>query len=169
MNEIFHRTSIRNYLDRQIEQEKVEQLLRAAMAAPSAGNQQPWEYYVVINPSILKKLSKTSPYAGCTASFIACYRTTCKMPEYAQIDMTASVENLLLEADQLGLGAVQLGIAPLKERMEAVHNVLQISQDLVVFAIVPCGYPDALHSQQDCFDFKRVHYISSVTYQHILL
>ena len=49
MNEIFHRTSIRNYLDRQIEQEKVEQLLRAAMTAPSAGNQQPWEYYVVTN------------------------------------------------------------------------------------------------------------------------
>ena len=37
---------------------------------------------------------------------------------------------------------------------------LQISQDLVAFAIVPCGYPDALHSQQDRFDFKRVHYHS---------
>lgn len=75
-------------------------------------------------------------------------------------DRCASVENLLLEADLLGLGAVWLGIAPLKERMEAVHNALQISQDLVAFAIVPCGYPDALHSQQDRFDFKRVHYIS---------
>lgn len=107
---------------------------------------------------------RTSPYAGGTASaplaFVAYYRTACKMPEYAQIDMSASVENLLLEADSLGLGAVWLGIAPLKEHMEAIHNVLQISQDLVAFAIVPCGYPDALHSQQDRFDFKRVHYHS---------
>ena len=96
---------------------------------------------------------RTSPYAGCTASaplaFVTCYRTACKMPEYAQIDMSTSVENLLLEADSLGLGAVWLGIAPLKEHMEAIHNVLQISQDLVAFSIVPCGYPDALHSQQD--------------------
>ena len=137
MNEIFHRTSIRNYMGRQIEQEKVEQLLRAAMAAPSA---------------------------GCTASaplaFVACYRTTYKMPEYAQIDMSASVENLLLEADSLGLGAVWLGIAPLKERMEAVRNVLQIPQSLVAFAIIPCGYPDTVRPQQDRFDYKRVHYIS---------
>lgn len=107
---------------------------------------------------------RTSPYAGCTASaplaFVTCYRTACKMPEYAQIDMSTSVENLLLEADSLGLGAVWLGIAPLKEHMEAIHNVLQIAQDLVAFAIVPCGYPDALHSQQDRFDFKRVHYHS---------
>ena len=112
MNEIFHRTSVRNYLDRQIEQEKVEQILRAAMAAPSA------------------------PLA-----FVACYRTTCKMPEYAQIDMSTSVENLLLEADSLGIGAVWLGIAPLKERMEAVRNVLQIPKSLVAFAIISCGYP----------------------------
>ena len=92
---------------------------------------------------------RTSPYAGCTASaplaFVTCYRTACKMPEYAQIDMSTSVENLLLEADSLGLGAVWLGIAPLKEHMEAIHNVLQISQDLVAFSIVPCGYPDLIH------------------------
>ena len=163
MNEIFHRTSIRSYLDRQVEWKKIEQMLRAAMAAPSAGNQQPWEYYVITESSILKKLSKTSPYAGCAAfaplAFVACYRATCKMPEYAQIDMSASVENLLLEADSLGLGAVWLGIAPLAERMVAVRNVLQMPQNLVAFAIIPCGYPDNVHPQQDRFDSKRVHYI----------
>lgn len=163
MNAIFHRTSIRNYLDKQVEPGKVEQILRAAMAAPSAGNQQPWEYYVVSDSAVLKQLSKTSPYAGCTASaplaFVACYRTACNMPEYAQIDLSASVENLLLEADSLGLGAVWLGIAPLEERMEAVRSVLQIPEELTVFAIIPCGYPEAIRPQQDRFDSKRVHYI----------
>ena len=66
---------------------------------------------------------RTSPYAGGTASaplaFVACYRTACKMPEYAQIDMSASVENLLLEADSLGLGAVWMGIAPGEDRMQS--------------------------------------------------
>ena len=164
MNEIFHRTSIRNYLNKPVESEKIEQMLRAAMAAPSAGNQQPWEYYVVTDSSLLEKLAKTSPYAGCAASaplaFVACYRTACKIPEYAHIDMSASVENLLLEADSLGLGAVWLGIAPLEERMEAVRTVLQIPENLAAFAIIPCGYPNAVRPQQDRFDSQRVHYIS---------
>ena len=64
MNEIFHRTSIRKYLDKPVEAEKVETMLKAAMAAPSAGNQQPWEFYVVSDAGTLEKLAKTSPYAG---------------------------------------------------------------------------------------------------------
>ena len=157
MNEIFHRTSIRKYLSKPVEDEKIKKLLQAAMAAPSAGNQQPWEFYVVKDKATLEKLSKTSPYATCCASapvaFVACYRIHCTMPEYAQIDMSASVENLLLETDSLGLGAVWLGIAPLKERMEAVRTVLNIPENLDAFAIIPCGYPETIHPQQ------RVHYV----------
>ena len=67
-----------------------------------------------------------------------------------------SVEILLLEADALGLGAVWLGIAPLKERMEAVRTVLNVPENLDVFAIIPCGYPEAVHAQQDRFDKKRI-------------
>lgn len=102
MNEIFHRTSIRKYLSKPVEDEKIEKLLQAAMAAPSAGNQQPWEFYVVKDKATLEKLSKTSPYATCCASapvaFVACYRIHCTMPEYAQIDMSASVENFLFRS-----------------------------------------------------------------------
>ena len=163
MNEIFHRTSIRKYQNKLVEDEKIEKMLQAAMAAPSAGNQQPWEFYVVKNKAILEKLSQTSPYAGCAASaplaFVACYRIHCAIPEYAQIDMSASVENLLLEADSLKLGAVWLGIAPLKERMEAVRTILNVPENLAVFAIIPCGYPESVNPQQDRFDKQRVHYV----------
>ena len=75
------------------------------------------------------------------------------------VDMSASVENLLLEADALGLGAVWLGIAPLKERIEAVRTVLNVPENLDVFAIIPCGYPEAVHAQQDRFDKKRIYYV----------
>ena len=47
MNEIFHRISVRKFEEREVEPEKIERILRAAMAAPSARNQQPWEFYVV--------------------------------------------------------------------------------------------------------------------------
>jgi nitroreductase len=163
MSGIFHRMSVRNYQDKAVEPEKIEQMLRAAMAAPSAGNQQPWEFYVVRNKTALRELAATSPYAGCTAqapmAFVACYRKVCRFTEYTQIDTSAAVENLLLEADELGLGAVWLGIAPLPERMEAVKQVLDIPESLEAFAIIPCGYPAQEHPQQDRYDEKRIHYV----------
>ena len=68
MNEIFKRISVRKFEDRPVEQEKIEQILKAAMAAPSAGNQQPWEYYVVRDRETILALSKCSPYSGCAAN-----------------------------------------------------------------------------------------------------
>ena len=120
---------------------------------------------MVTDKDALKKLAKTSPYAGCTANapmaFVACYRKNCDMPEYAQIDVSAAVENLLLEADSLGLGAVWLGIAPLTDRMEAVRQVLSMPQELDAFAIIPCGYPVRAGVQQDRYDTNRIHWVKS--------
>ena len=163
MNEIFHRTSIRKYQNKTVEDDKIEKILQAAMAAPSAGNQQPWEFYVIKDKTTLDKLSKTSPYASCCPSaplaFVTCYRINCTIPEYAQIDMSASVENLLLEADELGLGAVWMGIAPGTDRMETVRKILNLPENLNAFAIVPCGYPAEERKQQDRYEESRVHYI----------
>lgn len=58
----------------------------------------------------------------------------------------------------LGNGMVDI-IAPLKERMEAVRTVLNVPENLDAFAIIPCGYPEAIHTQQDHFDKKRIHYV----------
>ena len=163
MNSIFHRVSIRKYQEKKIEQEKVEQLLRAAMAAPSACNQQPWEFYVVTNKNVIEKLSKTSPYAGCAKDaplvFVPCYRKDGIAPDYFEIDLSAAVENLLLQADALGLGAVWMGIAPDAGRMNAVREVLDIPQTLEPFALVPCGYPAEERPQENRYDESRVHYV----------
>lgn len=163
MNAIFHRTSIRRYTGQPVEPEKVEALLRAAMAAPSAGNQQPWEYYVVTDPARREALAACSPYArpvrSAPLALVACCRKEIPMPEYAQIDVSASVENLLLEADTLGLGAVWLGIAPLEERMRQAAAVLELPAHLEVFAIIACGYPAEEKPQQDRYDAARVHYV----------
>lgn len=165
MNAIFHRVSIRKYKEQEVEQEKVERMLRAAMTAPSACNQQPWEYYVVTNKNKIEALSKTSPYTGCAKHaplvFVACYRKEEGIiaPSYQEIDLSASVENLLLEADELGLGAVWMGIAPGIERMEAVRKVLDLPERLNAFALIPCGYPAESRPQQDRYEEKRVHYV----------
>lgn len=163
MNAIFHRTSIRKYTGQPVEDEKITQMLKAAMAAPSAVNQQPWEFYVVTDRDALNAMADCSPYAHmlreAPLGFAVCSRRDCLRPEYAQIDCSAAVENLLLEADSLGLGAVWMGIAPLKERMEDARKALQVSETLEVFAFIACGYPAEEKSQQDRYDLNRVHYI----------
>ena len=162
MNSIFHRISVRKYEDKPIEKEKTEQLLRAAMAAPSAGNQQPWEFYVVEDRETMEKLAACSPYVGCLkdapAAIVAVYRKKCMMPEYAEIDLSIAMENMWLMADEIGLGGVWLGIAPLAERMEAVARVLDLPEDLIAFGIFAYGYPAEERPQQDRYEESRVHW-----------
>lgn len=162
MNSIFHRISVRKYEQRAVEPEKIEKMLKAAMAAPSACNQQPWEFYVVTDKELIGQLSEASPYAKCAKEapvvFVPCFRSEGIAPEYFNIDMSAAVENLLLEADTLGLGAVWMGISPDEGRMEAVRKVLDIPTNLNAFALVPCGYPAEEREQENRYEESRVHY-----------
>lgn len=163
MNNIYTRVSIRKYQDRPVEKEKIEAILRAAMQAPSAANQQPWEFYLVTDKEKLKALSETSPYAKMTkdapVAIVSVYRKDCILPMYADIDMSIVMENLWLETDAQGLGGVWLGIAPLKDRMKAVEEVLEIPDHLRAFAVFPLGYPAEERKQQDRFDRSRIHYV----------
>ena len=163
MNEIFARRSIRKFLPTMVEDEKIEQLLRAAMAAPSAGNQQPWEFYVVTNKEKLQALSEVSPYAGMTKdapiAIVAVYRKNCLLPMYAQIDLSIAMENLWLETVAQGLGGVWLGIAPMEDRMKEVEEILDLPDDLRAFAIFPYGYPAEEKEQQNRFEESRIHYV----------
>ena len=163
MQSIFHRTSIRKYQDRLVEKDKIEKILRAAMAAPSACNQQPWEFYVVTNKDKIVELSLVSPYTkfgkDAPLIFVPCYREKLITKDYAQIHMSASVENLLLAVDALGLGATWCGIAPNETRMENVRKVLDVPSNLYPFAIIPCGYPAEERKQQDRFEEARIHYV----------
>ena len=163
MDSIYHRVSIRKYQDKPVEQEKIEAILRAAMQAPSAANQQPWEFYVVTDKKKLLELSQTSPYAGMTAdapaAIVSVYRKDCLIPAYAEIDLSIAMENMWLETDVQGLGGVWLGIAPLEDRMLKVERVLGIPDTLRAFAIFPLGYPAEERKQQNRYDAGRIHYI----------
>ena len=163
MDTIFHRISVRKFTEQKVEQEKIEKILSAGMQAPSAANQQPWEFYVVTNQELLKKLSTSSPYAGpaagAPAAIVSVYRKDCRLPEYAQIDMSVAMENIWLETDALGLGGVWIGTAPLQERMDAVRAILNIPDSLEVFALFPFGYPAESRPQADRTDPARIHYI----------
>lgn len=159
---VLSRRSIRRYTGDPVGEETVERLLRAAMAAPSAGNQQPWQFVVLRDRETLHAITGFHPYARMLSSapvavLVCGDPTACKWPQMWEQDCSAATENLLIEAEHLGLGAVWLGVHPLQERVEGVRALLGIPESVVPFAIVPFGWPAEHKEPSDRYDIDRVH------------
>ena len=164
MDAIFHRVSIRKYEQKPVEKEKILRILRAGMQAPSTGNQQPWEFYVVTDREKILALSRCHRYAGCAAQapvvIVPVFRTEgIWLPQYAPIDLAIAQENIWLETDALGLGGVWLGICPQRDRMDTVSQILDLPANVEPFSLFPLGYPAEARAQEDRFDERRIHYI----------
>ena len=164
MSSIFHRISVRKFEDRPIEKEKIVQVLKAGMQAPSACNQQPWEFYVVTDKEKIQELSTATPYSKCAAGapvvIVPVYRTEGLVaPSYAEIDLSIAQQNIWLETDALGLGGVWFGIAPMEDRMEEVHRLLELPENVKVFSMFALGYPAETRPQQNRFVPERIHFI----------
>lgn len=155
MENLFHRTSVRKYLAKPVEKEKLLQILRAAMAAPSACNQQPWRFTVVTDQGLIKKLAGVSPYAAFAAEapvlLVISYRKDCQLPEFAPVDTSAALENLWVETDALGLGGVWMGVYPRPERMAAVAEIAGLPKEEEAFALYALGYPAGAIKTHDRF------------------
>lgn len=158
---IHGRRSIRFYEDRPIEDEQVEAVLRAAMAAPSAGNQQSWRFIVVRDREQLQALAETTPYAQMLPragiGIVICADThTEKHPGYWVQDCAAAMQNLLLAVHGLGLGAVWLGFTPMEERVAGAARVLGLPRRVVVFGVAAIGHPAEAKVAVDRYDPGKV-------------
>ncbi len=163
MEALFRRRSIRKYTQQAVSDEQVKRLLKAAMAAPSAGNQQPWQFIVVQGKDALANLTNTSPYAQMTrdaaVAILVCgdLRTE-RHPGFWVQDCSAATQNILIEAEELGLGAVWLGMYPIEERMDFLRTALHIPDTIVPFALIAIGHPAENKPPADRYDESRVHY-----------
>lgn len=164
MSAIFTRTSVRSFEPREVEAEKLDQLMKAAMAAPTAKNQQAWEFYVVTNKEVLQKLGEVTPYskpaANAAAAIIVCYdREKLTVPEMSDIDCAIATENIWLECEELGLGGVMIGVAPFADRMIALGKILDLPENLCAFTIFALGYPKRKLPQKSRYDAAKIHYV----------
>ena len=145
MDSVFHRRSIRKYKAMPVEREKIIRILQAAMAAPSACNQQAWRFYVVTEPEKIKALAGVSHFSAFAEAapvlIVPVFRNDSQLPEFAPIDLSAAVENMLIETDALGLGGVWLGVYPRQERAEKIREILELPKNETPFAMVAIGYP----------------------------
>lgn len=166
LDNIATRTSIRDYEARPVEKEKIEKMLRAAMAAPTAMNKQPWHFVVVDQRNVLDALAGTNPYAKmlkkAPLAIVVCGNTD-KMIEgggrdFWIQDASAATENLLLAAHAMGLGAVWTGAYPSEERCISISKVLSLSDNLVPLNMIVVGYPAEQPQPKQKFKEENVSY-----------
>jgi nitroreductase len=141
---MYNRRSIRRFIeDKPVEEDKINLLLKAAMAAPSACNLQPWEFIVVNEENTLQLLKDcigkdNGRNYNATAAFVVCGNTRYIPWESTGVmDCSAAIENILLAVTALDLGAVWIGDYDTKK----VRELMDIPEHVAVNSLVLLGYP----------------------------
>jgi nitroreductase len=163
---IFSRRSVRRFAERPLEPEVIHCLLEAAMAAPTACNAQPWEFVVVTDAEVLGKLRGRLQFAGYNTP---CAIAVCGNPSIANNsaskhfwveDCSAAMENILIAAAGMGLGAVWIGVYPLPSVIKPVSEILNLPATVTPLGLAYVGYPaeGAVPHPRTQYDEHRVHW-----------
>jgi nitroreductase len=160
---IFARRSIRKYQDKPVEREKLELLLQAAMAAPSANNRKPWAFVVVDDPEVLADIRSALTFGKfqAPAAIVVCgnaSRLKNLIGEFWAQDCSAASENILLAAVELGLGSVWLGVHPIHNFKKRIAKVLGLPDQIVPLNVIYVGYPAEEKPARTQYDPERVHW-----------
>ena len=159
---IMTRRSVRSFTREDVDPDAVETLLKAAMAAPSAGNEQPWHFVVIRNRETLDSITQVHSYASMLkeASLCICVLGEKALEKHEGMmpqDLSAATQNILLAARAIGLGSCWCGVHPRPEREEGMAELLGLPPGIVCFSIIAVGHPAVEQGQADRFQPARVH------------
>ncbi|NMC63220.1 MAG: nitroreductase family protein [SAR324 cluster bacterium] len=162
LESILSRRSIRKFQDKSVPNELVTEILKAAMAAPSANNKQPWHFIVVKDKKHLQEIAKVHPYAKMASeaalAIIVCGDPGLEFaPGYWIQDCSAATQNILLAAHELGLGAVWCGVYPREERVKEIKEAFEIPDNIIPLNVIPIGYPGEEKGASNRYDPNRIH------------
>lgn len=161
---IHNRKSVRNFTGESVTQNEIDILLKAAMAAPSAVNCQPWEFIIVTDRKTLDALGNALPFAKMVFKAGAAI-TVCGVPakahkqmeEHAVIDSTLASQNILLAAEAIGLGAIWTAAYPYPDRMKSVKTILNIPENIIPLNVIPIGHPTGEDKPKEKFNLRKIH------------
>lgn len=161
------RVSVRQFTGEKLSDEQIEKLLRAAMAAPSAMNKQPWQFVVITNEELLAKIGEQMPNSRCQnkpgCAIVPCGDMSKTLEgagrDFWVDDLSAATENLLLAAHAMGLGACWTGVHPNMERVSDVQKLLGLDEQIVPLCIIPVGVPAEQPEVKQKFNEENVRYI----------
>jgi nitroreductase len=161
---IHNRKSVRNFTGESVTQSEIDILLKAAMAAPSAVNCQPWEFILVTDRKTLDRLGDALPFAKMIfkagAAIIVCgvpAKAHKQMDEYAVIDSTLASQNILLAAEAIGLGAIWTAAYPYPDRIKSVKTILNIPENIIPLNVIPIGHPTGEDKPKEKFNSIKIH------------
>jgi nitroreductase len=157
------RRSVRKYTEQPVTDEQLREILKAAMSAPSAGNEQAWQFLVIRERESLRKIAETLQYGKMTANaqlaVIICGDLKKEVHKgYWVQDCSAAAQNFLLAAHELGLGAVWLGVHPVQDRVDHIRKLFALPEHVIPLGIFPIGYPNHALSVVDRYNEAAVHY-----------
>ncbi len=162
---IFGRRSIRLYASTAVSEASVQKLLQAAMAAPSAAAKDPWRFVVIRNRRTLADIAAALPngqmLADAALGIAVCGDLQAAHDQqlsYLLQDCSAAIENLLLCAHVLGLGACWLGVHPREQRMNALRQILSLPPGVLPVACVAIGFPAETKEARTRFNRGYVHF-----------
>ena len=160
LENIAERKSVRKYLNKSVEEDKIDAMVKAGMAAPSGMDRRPWEFVVVTDREALDSMAAKLPYAkmltNAPLAIVVCGDTT--RSSYWYQDCSAATQNVLLAAEALGLGAVWTAAYPYEDRIDVVRQNTGLPENIVPLCVIPIGYPDGPQKAKDKFDLQRVTY-----------
>lgn len=160
LDNIFARKSVRTYLDKGVEKEKIDLMLRAGMSGPSGKDTRPWEFIVVSDRAILDSMAAALPYAKMLTqarnAIIVCGDSTRSF--YWYLDCSAAAQNILLAAESMGLGAVWTAAYPYEDRMQIVRKYTALPENILPLCVIPFGYPATKEQPKQKYDEKKIHY-----------
>jgi nitroreductase len=154
---IYSRRSIRRYQNKLMPRETLDELLHAAMAAPSAHDNRPWEFVVITDAAVRLQIREHHPYARFAneASAVILVFGDADKPLMEQT-LAAATENILLAATGLGLGAVWCGMTD--ERQAGIRELVGIPEHKRIVSLVCVGYPSEEKDARTNYDPARVHW-----------
>ena len=166
IEDIMTRTSVRAYTGQEVESGKIDTLLRAAMAAPTAANKQPWRFVVINEKPMLDSISANfrsmSMAQNASVAIVMCGDSNDFFEgdarEYWVQDVSAATENLLLAAHAMKLGAVWCGIYPIPDNVAKFSKLLHLPENIIPMACVCIGYPDGATTPKDKWKPENIQY-----------
>ncbi len=158
MDIILSRRSVRKFKADPVPDQYLKEILKAAMQAPSASNEQAWQF-VVLQGDMLNNflaINKNSPKSAPIGILVCCDGQAEKARGYAVQDCSAATQNILLAAHAKGLGSVWTTIFP--NNAPEIKKLLGLPEHIVPFAFMPIGYPEKVPDPADRYDEAKVHY-----------
>lgn len=160
---IMNRRSIRKYLDQPVEEEKIRLLLKAASYAPSAQNCQPWHFLLCDDRAKLDAFRAIHPYSAMLQQaplmILVCGDKARQAGEWFYLeDCAAATQNILLAAEEMGLGTCWLGLPPCSQRQADIKKLFELPDSIEPFCGIAVGYPQQKADRPQRDLEGKIHY-----------